>query len=163
MSRLDKYAYDWLAWLFFLMIAILILWQSATSLVDQGVSSGGALQNAAIFPQTVAWGMICLSALNMIRIMIGDITNKSPITVTKTTPLALISTILFFIYLITLETIGYYIVTPILLTLLLWILGVKWLNSFSVALLMTLIVACIFEGLLNVILPLGFTKFTLFG
>lgn len=163
MLNLNKYTYDWLAWLFFLLIAVLVLWQSATSLVEQGVASGGALQNAAAFPQAIAWGMIFLSILNLVRIIKGHITNETPITTTKTTSLAITSTILFFIYLMMLEIIGYYIGTPILLTLLLRILGVKWINSLLVAVLMTLVVASIFEGLLNVVLPLGFTKLTLFG
>ncbi len=163
MSNLKKYSYDWLAWLFFLFIAILVLWQSATSLKDQAAASGGPLQNAAAFPQSIAWLMLVLSLFNFMRIFRGRIANPSAVVSTKTTSLALMITLLFFIYLLTLQSLGYYIATPLLLSLFLKGLGLKWVKSFIVAISMTLLVASIFEGLLNVVLPLGFTKFTIFG
>ncbi|WP_298852835.1 tripartite tricarboxylate transporter TctB family protein [uncultured Ruegeria sp.] len=161
--RIQEFGFDWVAWAMLLCVPLIIFWQISTSLVEQEVASGGPLQNAAIFPRIVAWLMVALSGINLFRILGGRVSKRSPIEGTPTTRIALVSTVVFVAYLIALKPVGYYAATPILLASLLRMFGLGWASSIVGALSMTIVVAGIFEGLLNVVLPLGALKFTLFG
>lgn len=161
--KLRDFGYDWVAWALLLLVPLVIFWQISTSLVEQDVASGGPLRNAAIFPRIISWLLVGLSVVNLVRILSGRVTEQSPVEGTPTTKLALAATGLFFCYLIVLKPLGYYIATPLLIGAFLRMFGLNWLTSVIGALAMTIIVAGIFEGLLNVVLPLGFLKITLFG
>lgn len=161
--RFCDYGYDWLVWALLACVPLIIFWQDATSLAEQGVSGGGPLENAAIFPAVVAWLLVGLLALNGWRIVAGRIAQASAFQASATTHLALLSTALFVAYLLSLHTLGYYVATPLLLLALLRLYGVGCIGGVVGALVMTVIVAGVFEGLLNVVLPLGLTKLTLFG
>lgn len=161
--KFKELGYDWLAWVFFIVIPLVVFWQISTSLVEQGAASGGPLSNAAVFPRIVAWLMLGLAGLSALQIVAGRITAMSPIAATPTTKHALIATGIFLCYLFVLRPVGYYIATPVLIAALLRLFGLGWAVSLIGAVIMSLTVAGLFEGLLNVVLPLGHFKFTLFG
>jgi putative tricarboxylic transport membrane protein len=161
--KLRDFGYDWVAWALLLLVPSVIFWQISTSLVEQDVASGGPLRNAAIFPRIISWMLVGLSGVNLVRILSGQVVEFSPIQRTPTTKVAIIATVLFVVYLIALKPLGYYIATPLLIGALLRMFGLNWLASATGAIAMTVVVAGIFEGLLNVVLPLGFLKITLFG
>ncbi len=161
--KLRAYAYDWAAWCLIGTVPLLIAWQNATSLADQGVASGGPMSNAAAYPTIIAWVLVVLTLVNALRIISGRICEHSPLDPTPTTPLALAATALFVVYLLTVSWLGYYITTPVLLAALFAILGLGPIVALAGAVLATLVVAAVFEGLLNVVLPLGIFSFTLFG
>lgn len=161
--KLREHAYDWLAWILIGAVPLLIFWQNATSLSDQGVASGGPMSNAAAYPSIIAWILLALSLINALRIVAGQISQRSPLDPTATTRLALIATGLFVVYLLCLGWLGYYLTTPVLLAALFAMLGLSPLAAIAGAIAATLIVAAVFEGLLNVVLPLGIFSFTLFG
>jgi hypothetical protein len=81
----------------------------------------------------------------------------------RDTGLALQATGLFVAYLLVLPWAGYYLATPLLLVVLMRMFGSGWIAALLAAAGMTLAVAFVFEGLLDVVLPLGLAKFTLFG
>ena len=163
MRHFKQHGYDVVAWAFFVLVPVVILWQSATSLAEQGVASGGAMENAAIFPRIIAWIMIGLAAVNAFRILGGRLTHQTPITGTPTTGLALVSTGLFIAYLLIMPYAGYHLATPMLLAVLLRLYGLGWVGSIGAAVIMSLGVAAVFEGLLNVVLPVGALGITVFG
>lgn len=158
-----EFGFDWIAWALLLLVPVVVFWQISTSLVEQGVASGGPQNNAAIFPRIVAWLMVGLSIVSLMQIWARRVPVPSPIERTPTTRLALLSTALLLLYLILLSPLGYYFATPLLIAVLLHLYGLRWIESIVGGLAMTLVVAVIFEGLLNVVLPLGFSNFTLFG
>jgi hypothetical protein len=155
--------FDWIAWAFFVALPSIAFWQIATSLTEQGAASGGPMQNAAIFPRIVAWVLAGLCVVHALRLLLGRATGGAPLRGTPTTRLALIATALFLVFLLSLGLVGYYIAAPILLVALMRLFGIGWIGAVLAAVAMTLAVAFVFEGLLNVVLPLGFSKFTLFG
>lgn len=160
---LRKYAYDWAAWLFFAALPLLVFQQNAGPLAEQGAASGGPMANAAIYPAIIAWVMIGLAAVNLLRILGGRLAQGSAPEPTPTTRLALWATLLVLVYLLALPWLGYYLSTPLMLAIFFVLLGLRLPLAVAGALAMTLVVAAVFEGLLNVVLPLGIFKFTLFG
>ncbi|WP_319533018.1 tripartite tricarboxylate transporter TctB family protein [uncultured Cohaesibacter sp.] len=163
MSNPKKYAYDWIACLFFLTVPIVMLYQIETSLVEQGVAGGGPMQNAAIFPRIVAWILIGLAGLNVLRVLFGKVSHFSPIDATETTGRALIATAIFIVYLITLPILGYHIMTILLLAVLFRLLGLSVIACVVGAVAASLGVAYVFEGLLNVVLPVGILEIVVFS
>ncbi|MCB1969672.1 MAG: tripartite tricarboxylate transporter TctB family protein [Geminicoccaceae bacterium] len=157
------FAYDWIVWVLFLVLPLVIFWQCATSLEAQGVTSGGPMENAAIFPRIVAWVLIGLAVLNGARIAMGVFSQPSPFEPTDTTRLALAATALFVSYLLVLPLLGYHIATPILMAVLFNRLGLGVLKSVAGGLAASLSVAGVFQGLLNVVLPVGMFDVTIFG
>lgn len=156
-------AYDWIVWALFLALPLVIFWQSATSLEDQGVAHGGPMSSAAQFPRMIAWLLLALAGINGARLLLRRVSEISPIAPTDTTRLALISTICFVAYLLVLPVLGYHLTTPVLMALLLWLFGLSALPSLTGGLAMSLLVAAVFQGLLNVVLPVGLFEITLFG
>ncbi|WP_167852813.1 tripartite tricarboxylate transporter TctB family protein [Pseudotabrizicola sediminis] len=155
--------YDWIVWALFLVVPFVIFWQSATSLADQGVASGGPMENAAQFPRMVAWLLLGLSVLNGLRLGLNRISERSPLEPTPTTRLALVTSGGFLVYLLMLPYLGYHLSTPILISALLILFGLPAIASALGALVMSLMVAAVFEGLLNVVLPVGLFQISVFG
>ena len=163
MTNPKKYVYDWIACLFFLTIPLVMLWQIETSLVEQGVASGGPMQNAAIFPRIVAWILLGLAGLNVLRVLFGKISHFSPLDRTDTTGLALVATVIFVIYLIALPILGYHIMTILMLAALFRLFGLSFIACAVGAIAASLGVAYVFEGLLNVVLPVGIFEIVVFS
>ncbi|WP_339757283.1 tripartite tricarboxylate transporter TctB family protein [uncultured Hoeflea sp.] len=163
MERLKPYAYDWIACLLFLALPLVIFWQSATSLEEQGVAHGGPMDNAALFPRMVAWLLLGLALVNGVRLAMGRGARTSPVAPTETTPLAVIVAGCFVVYLMAVPYLGYHLATPVLMALLLRLFGIRNSLSLCGGIAMSLVVAAVFQGLLNVVLPVGMFKITLFG
>ena len=163
MARLKSHAWDVVAWIFFAAVPVVIFQQAATNLAAQGVAGGGPLDNAAIFPRIIAWILAGLAVVNILRISGGLVTAPSPLTTTPTTRLALTATLLFVAYLVALPYIGYHLLTPLLLAVLMRLFGLGWTASVVAAIGFSLGVAAVFEGLLNVVLPVGFAEIAVFG
>ena len=163
MTRLKPLAYDWLAWVLFLALPLVIFRQSATSLAEQGVASGGPMQNAALFPRMVAWLLLGLAVLNLARLLTGRVREPSPVDPTGGTRLALVATGLFVAYLLIMPTLGYHLATPVLMAALLALFGLGPVAAIAGGCAMSLGVAAVFQGLLNVVLPVGLFEITIFG
>jgi hypothetical protein len=161
--KFRDHGFDWIVWALFLGLPPLVMHQAATSLAEQGVASGGPLENAAVFPLSVAWVLAGLCVIHALRLIAGHVAKPSPVEGTPTTRLALVGAGAFVAFLLLLGTLGYYIAATLLLVALMRLLGVGWVISILATVAMTVGVGFIFEGLLNVVLPLGLWKITLFG
>lgn len=162
MSKFRDYAFDWVAWAFFASIPAVIFWDSATSLERQGVASGGPMQNAAFFPRIVASIMTVLVAWQAVRLLRGRVRQKSPFHKLDGTPLALIVTALFVVYLVLLPYAGFHIATPIMCVVFFMLLGLSPVPAAAGAVALWLSTAFVFEGALNVILPVGVFNIAIF-
>lgn len=163
MRRIRDFAFDWIAWALLAAVPVIIFWKSATSLVEQGVASGGPMQNAAIFPQGVAAVMGGLLVLNALRIALARVSQPSPLTASEGTPKAFVATALFVVYLVLLPIGGFHLATPVLAAVLfrLFGIGLPWAAAGGVVL--SLSTAFVFEGLLNVVLPVGIFEIAIFS
>lgn len=160
---LRRYAYDWIVWAALLSVPAVVFWQIKTSLAEQEVASGGPLENAAIFPAIIGWVLVALCGIQAARLIWGRVGQASPLKRTPTTPAALMASALFVAFLLSLSWLGYYVAVPLLMVALMMLFGVRVFTALIFAAILTVAVAFIFEGLLNVVLPLGPWKFTLFG
>lgn len=162
MFQRDKYGFEWAAWLMFAAIPAFIFWQAATSLEEQGAASGGPLENAALYPQVIASLMTLVVIVQFLRILLRR-TNPPQAQQQPDTPRALAVTALFVLYLIALPSIGFHIVTPLLCAIMMRSLGLSWTRAFVGTLVLWLVCSFVFEGLLNVVLPVGMFNLTLFS
>lgn len=163
MRNLRTYAFDWIAWALFAAIPVAIFWQSATSLAEQDVASGGPMRNAAIYPKAVAVIMIGLLILNGLRVAMARVAEPSPPTWDDGTGKAILSTGLFIAYLVALPFIGFHIASPVISAVLFGLLGIRPLVAVAGGVALSLSVAFVFEGLLNVVLPVGVFGISLFS
>jgi putative tricarboxylic transport membrane protein len=163
MQRFRDYTYDWIAWAIFAAIPATIFWQSATSLAEQGAASGGPMENAALFPRIVASIMVVLVAVLALRLFLGRVQQKSPLEAAEGTRLALVATGFFTVYLVVLPYAGFHLATPVLCFLLFWLLGIGPIAAIAGGIGLSLATAFVFEGLLNVVLPVGVLNITLFS
>jgi len=161
--RLRDYAFDWIAWLFFASIPALIFWQSATSLAEQGAASGGPLDNAAFYPRVIASLMSVVVVVQVIRLVLGRVSHHSPFAREGGTVLALSFTAVFVIYLGALPYSGFHLATPPLCIGMMWAMGVRPVPAFIGGLVLWLGASFVFEGLLNVVLPVGIFNLTIFN
>lgn len=157
--------FDWLVTVLALALPIVVYFEVTGSLADQDAASGGPMRDAAYFPRLLGWVILFLALANALKLAVGRGTPEAlgddgP---RLRTGLALLAGALFIAYLLLLPLAGYYIATPILLAGLMRLFGVSCFGSVVSSLIYTLAVAWVFEGLLNVILPLGWLSFTLFG
>ena len=160
--------FDWIVTGLAALLPAIVFFEAATSLTEQDAASGGPMRNAALFPEAVAWILMAPIAANVLRLVRegrsgqtlegGEEVGSAPLT-----GLALLSAGLFVVYLLALPRLGYYAATPVLLLALTRLYGARWLPALLAALGLTLAVAFVFEGLLDVVLPLGPFAFTLFG
>ncbi|MCJ8521106.1 hypothetical protein ABID21_004164 [Pseudorhizobium tarimense] len=162
MFRRDKYGFEWAAWVMFAAIPAFIFWQAATSLEEQGAASGGPLENAALYPLVIASLMILVVIVQFVRILFRR-TNPPQEEQQLDTPRALAVTVLFMLYLIGLPSIGFHILTPLLCAIMMRSLGLSWMRAVFGALVLWLVCSFVFEGLLNVVLPVGMFNLALFS
>jgi hypothetical protein len=164
MQRFRRHGFDWIAWLLFATVPVVIFWQSATSLAAQGAASGGPLENAAFYPRMIATVMTVAVIVQGARLALGRVHHHvSPFEATEGTRLALAMTALFFTYLVLLPYVGFHLVTPIFLLCMVRALGVKLLPAVLGSVALWLGASFVFEGFLNVVLPVGAFNLTVFG
>lgn len=162
MRGFRRHAFDWAAWLLFASVPAIIFYESATSLAAKGAASGGPLENAALYPRVIATLMSIAVVAQGIRLALGRARFVADAEPTPGTRLAIVLTALFVIYLIVLPTVGYHIATPILVVVMTLSLGVRVVPAVLGGLALWLVTAYVFEGLLNVVLPVGLLNLTLF-
>jgi hypothetical protein len=150
----------------FLALAGLVFQQTATSFVEQGAARGGAMFNAAMFPELLAWCLILLAALQLAQILrgvtaVGAAPDASapagaPPAEPGSLAKALICTALFVLYLFLLKPLGYHLTTPVFMLACYYVLGTRrlWL-AILLALATSLAMSFVFEYWMNIILPVG--------
>lgn len=148
----------------FLGLSLLVFEQIVVVFAPQGAASGGALQNAALYPGLLAAALAVLTLIQVGKILRA---HRPP----KIRPdqdsgwvapedaewaRAFICTAAFVVYLIALPPIGYQLATPVLLFILYRALGEKSLFKVAFfAIATSLAASFVFERLLDVILPVG--------
>lgn len=147
--------------LFFLALAGLVFYETGTSFVEQGAASGGAMFNAALYPEILGWVLIVFSAVRLVDIGRATIRARrlpkapeadGPVDLRK----ALMWTGLVVVYLICLKPLGYHLTTPVFMFACFFLLGTRNLIlAAGLAILASLTMSFMFEYLLNVILPVG--------
>ena len=162
MTKIRDNAYDWLAWLLFAAVPVVIFWQSATSLAEQGAASGGPLENAALYPRVVATVMTAIVIIQALRLLLGRVATRSGFRMESGTPLAIALSVLFVAYLIALPYAGFHIVTPLLCISMIWVFGIPPVAAILGGAMLWIGASYIFEGLLNVVVPVGIFNLTLF-
>lgn len=154
----------------FLALAGLVFQQTRTSFVEQGAASGGAMFNAAMFPELLAWSLVLLSAIQLVDILRSAGWGRDKLEQYSATPppggggsegnrslgKAFVCAALFVIYLAMLRPLGYHLTTPLFMAGTFYVLGTR--NVLLVMLLAigtSLAMSFIFEYWMNVILPVG--------
>ena len=122
-------------------------------MVEQGIAKGDAYQNAAAYPIVLSIILIlCISLVIFRNLIFKNIEKTNLIFDLKHIQLFII----FCIYLIFLDMIGYHLLTPILLFITSFIYGERnWFITIIYSIIISLLIALIFEELLNVVLPVG--------
>ena len=132
----------------------LVFYDINTSMVEQGIAKGDAYQNAAAYPTVLSIILIACIGLVSLRnlILSKNIEETELIFDLKHIQLFII----FCIYLIFLDMVGYHLLTPILLFITSFIYGERnWFITIIYSIIISLLIALIFEELLNVVLPVG--------
>ncbi|MDF0599379.1 tripartite tricarboxylate transporter TctB family protein [Psychromarinibacter sp. C21-152] len=163
MSRFRTHAFDWIAWFFFASVPVVIFWRSATSLAEQGAASGGPLDNAAFYPRVIAGLMGVAVAVHGIRLLLGRVQGQSAVEAEAGTRLGLALAALFVGYLVVLPYSGFHLATPVLLIVMTRALGLGLFRAVLGSLALWLAASFVFEGLLNVVLPVGLFNITVFN
>lgn len=146
-------------------IASLILYQCYTSLAAQGAASGGAMQNAAMYPNILATTLI---ALSLVQVVLAIKAYKKS-TMESNTPefeahkidrgnigRAIACAVSLTVYLVCLKYVGYALTTPILLACMFAILGVRSpIKLVVIPVSITIVISLIFQNGFNIILPVG--------
>lgn len=141
-------------------VIIVVFYDINTSMVEQGIAKGDAYQNAAAYPKTIAillaiciglvfWGNNLGSKFHEVEELVFDLKHCQLL-------------IVVCIYLYTLDFLGYHLLTPALLFLTSLIYGEnKWRPTVIYSIVVSLLIAFIFEELLNVVLPVGIFEIAL--
>lgn len=132
---------------------LLVFYDVNTSMVEQGIAKGDAYQNAAAYPIVLSIILIlCISLVIFRKLIFRNIEKTNLIFDLKHIQLFII----FCIYLIFLDMVGYHLLTPILLFITSFIYGERnWFITIIYSIIISLLIALIFEELLNVVLPVG--------
>ncbi|SNS85266.1 tripartite tricarboxylate transporter TctB family protein [Tropicimonas sediminicola] len=151
-------------------IVALVFQQIATSLTDQRAASGDALSNAALFPRWVAitiagLGLIVAGQMLMGRYPKGESAAEAedcppePRSRLRLQEIAIAG--LTLIYLLMLEPVGFHLTTFLVIGAMFLVLDARpvW-RAVAASAALTLAASFVFEGLLKVILPVGFLGFT---
>ena len=132
---------------------LLVFYDVNTSMLEQGIAKGDAYQNAAAYPIVLSIILIlCISLVIFRKLIFRNIEKTNLIFDLKHIQLFII----FCIYLIFLDMVGYHLLTPILLFITSFIYGERnWFITIIYSIIISLLIALIFEELLNVVLPVG--------
>lgn len=147
---------EWVAIAFFAVLGALVFQQIATSMAEQGIASGGPYDNAASYPRNIAILMLALLAVQLIRDLAfrGEDASEAVSETGLQRSVALL--VIFAIYLVSLDWLGYHISTTPMAAAVMWICGLRNIvKAVGFALCMAFILAFAFEKILNVVLPGG--------
>lgn len=150
----------------FLALAGLVFQQTSTSFVEQGAASGGAMFNAAMFPELMAWGLVLLSAIQLVgivRVLVADggadgavFASAEPADQERRLTVALVCAALFVLYLLLLRPLGYHVMTPLFMAAFYYVLGTRQiLVAIGLGIATSLAMSFVFEYWMNVIFPVG--------
>ncbi len=169
------------ALLCFLAVVVLVFFQTNTHFVEEGAASGSAMDNAALFPELAAGAILALAALQAVRLATSAIrglpgsagealadsnapAGQTPEERSAERPLAkaIACFAAFVAYLLAVDWIGYHIATPVWMAVQFGVLGVRNpMVLVSISLAASLAVAYVFEGMLNIVLPVGIFEIAL--
>ena len=147
--------------MFLLMGAVgVVFYDISTSMTEQGIAKGDAYQNAAAYPATLSiLVIICVGLLLFQNVFLKN-ENAGIELYFNIKHVKLLAS--FCCYLAVLDTIGYHLLTPVLLFVTSIIYGERnWRTTFVYSIVVSLIIAFIFEELLNVVLPVGIFEIAL--
>jgi len=154
---ISKKHIEWLAIIFFLVVVSVIFQQIYTSLTEQGIASGGPYDNAAAYPRAVA---ILIGMLVVVQFAITFLTGERPRDQQTTgitslaRPCGLL--VIFAAYLGVLGYLGYHLTTTPMIIAVMLLCGMRRLPMIAVsAILISFVLAFLFEKFLNVVLPGG--------
>jgi putative tricarboxylic transport membrane protein len=150
----------------FLGLAGLIFQQTRTVFAEAGAAEGGAMQNAAMYPEFLAGTLVGLALLQIARTFWGvraALATAADAHAHLSTPdrrrhliKALVCLAAFAVYLLVLRLVGYHLATPVLMAVLYFTLGVRHpLVAAVLGVATSLLMSLFFELGLNVILPVG--------
>lgn len=144
----------------FLAVATVVFQQTLTSFAAAGAASGGALSNAAFYPELVAGLMALLALMQIARVLrkgaaVGSGSGEPDSAPDASLARALFLAGLLLVYLVALKPIGYHIATPLFLLAAFLVLGLRPWVGLVLAPTLSLGASIVFEEGLNVILPVG--------
>lgn len=152
----------------FFALAGIVFQQTRTSFVDQGAASGDAMFNAAMFPEFIAWGLILLGLLQLIAIFRPGTAAEAaeggtsrgdtidPGETRDSRQKALFCLVFFVLYIATIRSLGYHLMTPLFMFACFYILGTRHIAlAAALAVGTSLFMSFIFEYWMGVILPVG--------
>ena len=151
---------EWYVLAFILLIVAVVFWQIYAVMTPAGIASGGALENAAAYPRGLA---IILGILVILRSVAKIIESKKQEVSESETSISwysmrtsILLLVVFTLYLLGLGKLGYHIMTPIFLIIILFLVGEKnWLKILLFSVICSLSIAFVFEVLLKIVLPGG--------
>lgn len=149
---------EWLGLAFFAGLGLLVFQQIATSMAEQGIASGGPYDNAASYPRGIAILMLVLLAVQLVRTLTlaesGHEQAEPPSLEALRRSVGLL--VIFAVYLLCLNWFGYHLSTAPLAAAVMLLCGVRNIGFvIGLALVMSFVLAFIFEKILNVVLPGG--------
>ncbi len=156
--KLNRYYAEWLSLGFFLALVAVVFQQINTDLTQQGIASGGPLQNAAFYPRAVAIliiGIVCIRVVQLV-LEIKQTTAELPFKSLRQLILPAKLVFLFGVYLYLLGVLGYHLTTTPFLFLVTYISGDrKTLYNILFSASVALLIAYLFENFLRLVLPGG--------
>ncbi len=159
-------------WCLFIVLGAYALYEIATEFMKAGVATGWALENAAMFPRLVVIFMIVFALTGLGFIVYDKIIIKTPVDTTDGDVIPFdkyccMILVILLLYVLSLNTLGYYISSTVFLTVCLCILRQKQsithliLSSLALSIAVVWFCGWIFEGVLGFVLPLGIWIITL--
>ncbi|WP_319529844.1 tripartite tricarboxylate transporter TctB family protein [uncultured Cohaesibacter sp.] len=163
---------QWVVLMIMFGVVGLVFQQIATSFAEQGAASGDALSNAALFPRYVALAIALLGAVIGLQMMLGAASRDggaevpaededdggSKNLIAKELAVATLTVV----YLLLITPLGFHITSFLVIGAMFYVLDARPLwKVLLVSAVLTLICSFVFEGLLKIVLPLGFMNFTL--
>lgn len=148
-----------LALVSFAAVVAIVLFQTNTYFAEKGVDGGGARENAALFPELMSYGILALGGMLLVQLFFRRRATEAteegaPSEQSMLPQVCFFSTLI--IYFLLLGTLGYHILTPTVLFVQFWLLGIRNpLKAAGIAIATSLAVSIVFEGFLNVVLPVG--------
>lgn len=149
-------------------VVALVFQQIATSLTEQGAASGDALMNAALFPRWVAIAIGGLGVIVAVQMLLRGVPERQaapeqdipePRARLRAQELAIIA--LTLLYLLLLEPVGFHLTTFAIMAAMFAVLDARPLwKAVAASALLTALSSFVFEGLLKVVLPVGFAELT---